>query len=262
MIIKMCTSSILYFIKLNSIWKPFSIDSCIMKLKNNLISGWNATLIIKSNAGNAEVILNVDRGQVPPPHVQHQHHSSRDRPSRKRHRLRRTEAHISSKAEEASQIVEEAKTAAQASRAKENEIVSVQIEHETLRDEFCSDETFENKAACTSEKERDAAWVDKILVTADCQADWNDVYVIKLMDEKLKTIRIKMKTIIVNRNERKSFESCLIMIEPTSRTVIYSESFPIRRWIAFHNQFRLFLPLPSYFEWMFKPQIEYNHPCH
>ena len=92
------------------------------------------------------------------------------------------------KAEEALEIVEEeAETAPQASGAKENEIVPVQTEHETLRDEFCSDETFEKEDDCTSEIESDEALVDKILVTADCQEDWNNEYLIKLMDDKLKT---------------------------------------------------------------------------
>ena len=40
------------------------IDSFILKFKNLLISGRNATLVIKSNAGKAEVSLNVDLGQV------------------------------------------------------------------------------------------------------------------------------------------------------------------------------------------------------
>ena len=102
--------------------------------------------------------------------------------------LRRAQARKASKAEEALEIVkEEAETAAQASRAKEIEIFSVQTEPVTLRDELWSDETFEEEAACSSEKEGDAALVDKIMVTADCQADWNDAYVIKLMDDKLKT---------------------------------------------------------------------------
>ena len=71
--------------------------------------------------------------------------------------------------------------------------------------------------------------VEKILLTADCQADWKDAYVTKLMDEKLKSLRIKMKSIVVNRNVRKCFESCLIIIEQVERTYIESETFPIRR---------------------------------
>ena len=96
------------------------------------------------------------------------------------------------------------------------------IEQETLKDEFCSDDTFE--------EESDEAQVGKILVVADCQADWKDDYVIKLVDEKLRLIGIKMKTIIVNRNIRKYFESCLVTIEPTRKKLIEKETFPIRRW--------------------------------
>ena len=97
-----------------------------------------------------------------------------------------------------------------------------------MKDEFCSDNTFE-KQALISEDEIEEALVDKILVTADCQANWNDAYVTKLMDEKLKSLRIQMKSILLNSNVRKSFESCLVTIEPIERTVIESESFPIRR---------------------------------
>jgi hypothetical protein len=208
------------------------IDSFILKFKNLLISGRNATLVIKSNAGKAEVSLNVELGQVLPPHVQHQHQRSRDGPSRQRRKLRRAEARAAvSKSEEALvRIDDEAQPAAHTTRASEKETDFVQTESETLKDEFCPDETFQKQVACTPEKESDAALVDKILITADCQADWNDAYVIKLVDEKLKAIGIKMKSIIVNRNIRKCFESCLVTIEPSRRTTIESETFPIRRW--------------------------------
>ena len=121
-------------------------------------------------------------------------------------------------------IEDDAEPAAEASRAKESETVFVQTEPEALQDEFCSNETFEEEAAGTFEKESDAVWVDKILVTADCQADWKDSYEIKLMDEKLNTLGIKMKSIIVNRNVGKWFESCLVTIELTRRSVIESET--------------------------------------
>ena len=65
-------------------------------------------------------------------------------------------------------------------------------EIEALKDEFCSNESFE-----TTDDEQ---LVDKMLVTADCQADWNDRVVTKLLDEKLKMIGITMQTITVNRN--------------------------------------------------------------
>ena len=199
------------------------IDSFILKFKNLLLSGRNATLVLKSNAGNAEVSLNVDLGQVPPPPAQPVHHRSRDGPSRQRRRLRRAQARAT-EAEEVSDA--QVETAAQ---AEDSETDLVQTEPETLKDEFCSDKTFE-KQALIAEDAIEEALVEKILVTADCQADWNDVYVTKLMDEKLKLLRIQMKSIVVNRNVRKSFESCLVTIEPIERRVIESESFPTRRW--------------------------------
>ena len=82
----------------------------------------------------------------------------------------------------------------------------------TLRDEFCSDESFGTT--------NDEQLVEKILVTADCQADWSDKVVTKLLDEKLNEIGIKMKSIKVNRNVRKCFESCLVTIQPMQKKLI------------------------------------------
>ena len=73
------------------------------------------------------------------------------------------------------------------------------VEPETLKDEFCSNESYEIAS--------DDQLVEQILVTADCQADWSDKVVTKLLDEKLNSIGIKMKSIKVNRNIRKCFES-------------------------------------------------------
>ena len=43
------------------------IDSFILKFKNLLLSGKSATLVIKSNNGEAEISLNVELGKVTPP---------------------------------------------------------------------------------------------------------------------------------------------------------------------------------------------------
>ena len=96
------------------------------------------------------------------------------------------------------------------------------VEPETLKDEFCSNESYQIVS--------DDQLVEKILVTADCQADWSDKVVTKLMDEKLNLIGIKMKSVKVNRNIRKCFESCLVNIKPMQRKLIDQESFPLRRW--------------------------------
>ena len=96
-------------------------------------------------------------------------------------------------------------------RAEEADLPAKDIRtaSETLRDEFCLNQSFER----ASDKEL----VDKILVTADCQVDWSDNVVTKLVDEKLGSIGIKMKAITVNRNVRRCFESCIVTIEPTKR---------------------------------------------
>ena len=185
------------------------IDSFIVKFKGLLLSGRNATLVIKSNAGKAEVSLNVVLGDVPPPPDQHLR-QSRNGPSRQRRQCRRAEARKASNAEEAKKASDDV--------VNTDEVIEVDncqekdtspVVHETLKDEFCSDEPFEEG--------NDEAQVEKILVVADCQADWKDDYVIKLVDEKLRMIGITMKRIIVNRNVRKCFESCLVTIETMRR---------------------------------------------
>ena len=80
------------------------IDSFILKFKNLLLSGRNATLVLKSNAGNAEVSLNVDLGKFPPQPAQHVHQQSRDGPSRQRRRLRRAQARAT-EAEEVTEVL-------------------------------------------------------------------------------------------------------------------------------------------------------------
>ena len=148
---------------------------------------------------------------------------SRNGPSRQRRRLRRAAARTASNAEEAKEATnEEMNTEEVTEITSEKERNIPPTEHEALKDEFCSDATFE--------EEIDEAKVEKILVVADCQADWKDDYVIKLVDEKLRMIGITMKRIIVNRNVRKCFESCLVTIEPMKRKLIEKETFPIRRW--------------------------------
>ena len=199
------------------------IDSFILKFKNLLLSGRNATLLIKSNAGKAEVNLSVELGEILPPPDQQHCHWFRNGPSRQRRRLRRAAARTASNAEEAKEATnEEMNTEEVTEITSEKERNIPPTQHEALKDEFCSDATFE--------EEIDEAKVEKILVVADCQADWKDDYVIKLVDEKLRMIGITMKRIIVNRNVRKCFESCLVTIEPMKRKLIEKETFPIRRW--------------------------------
>ena len=70
------------------------IDSFILKFKSLLLSGRNPTLVIKSNAGKAEINLNVELEDVShhPHHEHHLHRGSRNGPFRERRRLRRAAA--------------------------------------------------------------------------------------------------------------------------------------------------------------------------
>ena len=76
------------------------IDNFILKFKNLLLAGKNATLVIHSNNGEAEVSLKVVLDKFPPPHVHHGG-QQRDGPSRQRRRERRR---VRREAEEASKV--------------------------------------------------------------------------------------------------------------------------------------------------------------
>ena len=77
------------------------IDSFILKFKRLLLSGRDATLVIKSNAGKAEVSLDVVLGDVPPPPNQQHLHQSRNGPSRQRRQIQRAEERKAANAEKA-----------------------------------------------------------------------------------------------------------------------------------------------------------------
>ena len=91
-----------------------------------------------------------------------------------------------------------------------------------LRDEFCPDKTFESESGDDL--------VEKLLITADCQADWNNAVVTKLVNEKLNAIGIRMTSIEVHRNIRRCFYSCTVTIEAKKRKLIEDLTFPMRRW--------------------------------
>jgi hypothetical protein len=203
------------------------IDSFIAKFKSLLLSGRNATLQIKSQAGKAEVNLCVELGDVSHPPAQHPHHQwHRNGPSRQRRRLRRAAEREAEKVAENAEPSAEEATGGVKSQAEEANIPSKdttnETESETLQDEFCTDESFERLS--------DDVLVEEILVTADCQADWSDNVVTKLVNEKLEIIGIQMKSIAVNRNIRRCFESCIVKIEPMKKRSIEKEPFPMKRW--------------------------------
>ena len=207
------------------------IDSFIVKFKGLLLSGRNATLEIKAVAGKAEVNLRVEIDDVS--QIPSKQGWPCSGPSRQRRRLRRaaereqvgensqaSEATQAEKAEESAQA-EKADEAAQAEKVSQTEdliVKDTEIVNEPFKDEFCSDRSFDN------------AMVERILVTADCQADWSDEVVTKLVREKLDIIGIKMSSIAVNRNVRRCFESCIVKIEPVEKHLIKKEGFPMRRW--------------------------------
>jgi hypothetical protein len=204
------------------------IDSFIGKFKSLLISGRDATLEIRSNAGKAEVTLHVELGDASHPPAQHQHHPwPRNGPStsRQRRRIRReAEREAAKAAEPGKDSAEETTSSEMENQAAEANLPTKDSpnENQTLQDEFCSNESFQ--------KISDDELVENILVTADCQADSSDNVVTKLVNNKLKTIGIRMKSITVNRNIKRCFESCIVKIEPMKKKSIEKETFPMNRW--------------------------------
>ena len=98
------------------------IDSFILKFKNLLISGKNATIVIKSNNYDAELSLNVALEKDCPPHVgQYVPNKSRDGPSRQRRRERRA-------AEQAAEKVAAVRVVSEISIGEEPELEKTQIE--------------------------------------------------------------------------------------------------------------------------------------
>jgi hypothetical protein len=223
------------------------IECFVTKFKSLCASGHQARLTLNSRKGQVWVNLHVGL-RCPQPHQGGgaNHHGPGHSNARQRRNIRRaatvteevTEAatnedQVGERKEEAVEdsanpnideaeevSSEEMVTADVTEKGTANDIPTV--EPETLKDEFCSNESYEIVS--------DDQLVEKTLVTADCQADWSDKVVTKLMDEKLNAIGIKMKSVKVNRNIRKCFESCLVTINPMQRKLIDQESFPLRRW--------------------------------
>ena len=228
------------------------IESFVTKFKSLCASGHQARLTLNSRKGQVWVNLHVGL-RCPQPHqgggANHHgpgHSNARQRRNNRRAASRATQVTeaVTEVATNEDQVGEAEAAAAEAAEIAESNVEEVSaeivvtsdvtnlekdisndiatVDPETLKDEFCTNESFEIAT--------DDHLVEQILVTADCQADWSDKVVKKLMNEKLNEIGIKMKSIEVNRNIRKCFESCLVTINPMQRKLIDKESFPLRRW--------------------------------
>ena len=144
------------------------IESFITKFRVLWNSGLDAHLEVNSHAGQAWVSLRVRLGHDPgplQPHHQFEHPPSKSRnsPSRQRRRARRAAARA------------EQGTAAEANDPIEknrSESIEKNIsEHVTLRDEFCSDKTFDEEEKSSLNKENIEDHVDKIVVTFGDESD-------------------------------------------------------------------------------------------
>ena len=118
-------------------------------------------------------------------------------------------------------------TAAQeVTNAKENLAVAEHV-IANLKDEVCSDADY-NKSKNEENETGDALdLVDSVLISPDCQTGWKDDYIIKLIDEKLKAINLKMESMKINRS-RGSFTSCLVKIESVRKKNIEEKDFSAR----------------------------------
>ena len=95
-----------------------------------------------------------------------------------------------------------------------------------LDDEFCDDKDYENCEDLVD----DEVLVERIIITPDCQSDWREPVVKKLVDEKLAIIGLNSLRVKVNGSNRARFVSCEVDIDPVKRKVIQGLEFPMRRW--------------------------------
>ena len=114
------------------------------------------------------------------------------------------------------------------------------------------DDIYDEKTS--DDVERSATLVEKILVNPDCQADWRDDVVIKLVNEKLDTIGMKMNEIVVNISNRGSFVSCLVRIQQIQRKKLF-----LGPWRAFWEFVFFHHSLHIQSEYLNDP-IQYNQP--
>ena len=218
------------------------LESFISKFKSLWNDGHQAKLTVNSRNGKAWINLEV--GLECPRHRRHeaanqgQGHDN----ARKRRKERRAADRAVVTAEEAAKataasnehvgsdsVEMTAKTSKDApEKIGDTEANEDNNEVSTLKDEFCGDDIYEEKN--DDNKDTNETLVEQILVTPDCQADWRDDYVTKLVHDKLKAIGIIMTKIQINRSNRKAFTSCVVFIKPIESKKITEANFPLRNW--------------------------------
>ena len=182
------------------------IDSFYVKFKNLLLSGRNASLTIKSNDGELDSVH-----LKPAQEYNHYHRGSRNGPARQRRRLRREKARGELDAENVSKPNEEV-----VAEEAANDI----SDPKTLKDEFCSDEAFEEAV--------DENLVENIVVTAECTTDLVDnKNVAEQVEAKLYSLGIKVRKIELKKNHKGISESLLVSIKPIEKKNIEAATFPL-----------------------------------
>ena len=107
----------------------------------------------------------------------------------------------------------------------EKETDFVQTESETLKDEFCSDETFDKKAPSPLDKEVIGDLVDKILVTHG-EVDQKKDDTGKVMEEKLLSVGIEIEKIeSVQIEEGRS--KMVVKIKPIDKKKVNAATYPL-----------------------------------
>ena len=132
------------------------IDNFIVKFKNLLNAGRNATLTIQTEAGKAEVNLYVYLGDVHLPPDQQHYHSQvyRNGPARQRRRNRRAEARRETSLAEEAAVEKSAVDEESADVTENGEPLNVPKENcttEEVCDELCPDEDYEEVEKLTNE---------------------------------------------------------------------------------------------------------------
>ena len=181
---------------------------------------------VKNGVGNLQ--LGFQLGLPHDPHEIQQHRPRRKGPSRRERDRKRAAEH---QARVQAQFTASDKTTAAAviaalssSEELSDENYQTAGKSDNLRDEFCSDDIFDQN------QETDP--LDEIIVTLDCDSDLNNDNIETVIDYKLKILGINMVKIVEqNRGQGGILAPCLVKIEPIPLKMIENAGLPLRNWI-------------------------------
>ena len=167
--------------------EPSELDNVLVKFKYLWHAGLKAKLSVESHAGQAWVVLQAGLGHAPQPPVPWPHQRrNRNGPAQQWRRARC----------EAAQKVAANNMETQTEEHLKN---NIEVAEEVSKISDNSDQ--KNGSEVKKHAPRildDEILVERIIITPDCQSDWREPVVKKLVDEKLATIGLNSLRLKVN----------------------------------------------------------------